>query len=202
MAKMTDLRSKMGTDNLNPPWVEFMLQRIAENDHAGDFALRPIFLTLVKPKVYEIGRWLEDSPRASNHGINPNVETRLGSLNWNAGPPAVDLVLANWKNLFLRGGISKTEREICDGAAMQRLRTCPDWVVPALAMWAEKEGAQDVLQGITANVCLTSDVLGSRERGFAMWIRRTWSVHGRTLSLDPWDPVQWILVKPRMQIIE
>jgi hypothetical protein len=203
MRKMADLRTKLGAGNLNPQWVEFMLQRIADGDHAGDLALRPVFLTLHKPKLYEIGKWLDESPRRGDHvGISPNVLERLEGMNWSVGPLEVDLTLATTKNLFLVKAAEK-ERNVYDGAANQKLRTCPDWVVPALCIWAERHGTTDISKGPSANLCLTSDDPALRFPGFAMWIQKSWSLHERTLGRDiSWSgPVQWLLVKPRMQIV-
>lgn len=202
-----ELRRRMRAGQIDPLRIGFVLQSLTGGNPSPfvTLGLRPTFLRLQRPSLVQVGDWLETSPDGNDHrGIDPKLRERLDKMNWRVGPAVVDLTLGTAKNLFLPDSLlfQETEMAIRTAAKAELLQPCPDWVVPALGMWAQEHGAEDVLKGTTANLCLESDDRLSRDPGFAMWIRRTWSIHARSLDAHvPWSSSgNWLFVKPLFEV--
>ncbi len=189
---------------LDPRLVRFLLQSLPQGnlDYAA-VALRPTFVTLRQPTHTTIERWLDANQEARHHlGIDPALRSILASFNWNAGPQKLDLTVVTAKNIFLRGDTypHETEQQIRAEAKLQWLRPCPDWIVPALALWAEANGLPGNTGGLNVNFCLASD---SRERlGCGMGIRKNWFLYHRHIDEKPDRPLNWVFAKRRLQFAD
>jgi hypothetical protein len=198
MRKIVSLREQMQKGNLNPLWVERMLQVISDDNHAGDFSFRPILATLKRPHLSEVCVFLERIAKdGKQRGWHPHLDPLIKTMNWNDGPDEVDVTVATMRNMFQPSGHGEVEGEVILLAKEQRLQTCPDWVVPALALHAEAEGPTDVLKGLSLNLCLTSDPKTST--GFGMFFRKHWYYYLRDANpKTSWTPgMNWLMVKPR-----
>ncbi|OHB19762.1 MAG: hypothetical protein A2854_03880 [Parcubacteria group bacterium RIFCSPHIGHO2_01_FULL_56_18] len=199
MRKIVALREGIKKGSLNPLWVERMLQSTIADNHAGDFALRPVWITLVRPKLSEISELLEREETRYGHGIDPQARGLLGQMNWTEGPDTADLTIATIKNLFVLPGGDHTEGQIIENALEQGLQTCPDWIVPALALHAERTRKEDE-RHTHLNLCLTHDE--KRGEGVGMFFRRDWRLYRRSVDRSTsWCdvyPINWLFVKPKV----
>ncbi len=176
-----------------------MLQMIADDKHEGDLNLRPVWATLQKPKLSEVAELLERTTGTHHdEGMDLKLTGILRTMNWSEGPDWIDPTLVTRKNLFLNKDEHPWETEglIRDNASQQGLHTCPDWVVPALVLHAERTDSNPV----SFNLCLRSDLDG--RGGFGMFFRKKWHIYKRSTDFTcEWSsPINWLMVKPKTTV--
>jgi hypothetical protein len=196
MRRMVTMREAIKKGALNPDWVDYMLSHVIDNNHSGDFALRPIWLKLTRPSLVGIGNILEKDSNdhiLENEGCFDNrARDLLKEKNWSRGPGTLQLTFATMKNLFISDGRHETEGLIRKVALEQGLQPCPAWVVPSLIVACET-GQYD--QRINFNICLEDD---SHDGALGMFFRKNWHVYRRSFSdTIPWTGnIRWLFVKP------
>ncbi len=198
MRKMVALREGMQKGNLNPLWVESMLQNVSDNNRTADFFLRPVFATLRRPSLAEIKKVL--AKKTHIHSLNrfrPDLPELFESVNWTAGPDEVDVTIVTKKNLFSLKDHNLEEGEVIELAFEQGLAWCPGWVVPALALYAESRAPMAVSETFSINFCLAFDQ--ERKAGFTVAYRKDWILYNRSVNRkSSWpDEMRWLFVKPR-----
>lgn len=195
MRKIIALREGMQKGRLNPLWVEQMLQFVSDDDHAGDFALRPVFATLRKPDEKQIEKiFAKGRGRGHQIGFEEKLYEFLGKINWLAGPDEVDVTIVTKANLFIDKNKEVSEQEIIDRAYELGLVWCPDWVVPALAYYAEDHASDVVSASFQFNLCLAFD--DEIKWAFAMMYKRKWHFYRRSYGSTWADETKWLFVKP------
>jgi hypothetical protein len=196
LRKLLAIRAGMLHNTLNRQWVEIMLQYVVDNNHAGDFALRPVWKTLKRPSYAEITKVL-DTTFGYSVGINEEAKSLMRRMDFSAGPDEVQLTLANAKNLFIPSRHYETsEGTILSTAGELGLMPCPDWTSVALALDAERSAPLESDDRGTFNICLGSD---TEERGgLAMFYRKNWHLYKRSVYRDSnWENgILWLFVKP------
>jgi len=202
LRKTVALREGIKKGKLNPVWVESMLQQVVEDNRSADFLLRSVWRTLKRPSLKEIGILLERTIEGYQRGFETNLRERLNSMNWNDGPDEIDLCIVTMKNLFLCRREHPLEKEglVIKHALDQSLKFCPDWVVPALVLHAEKTcpKPEDENEHFQFNLCLATDEQAGD--GFGVFFRREWYMHSRDTQHNvSWSSnIKWLFVKPRL----
>lgn len=200
MRKIVTLRERMQAGKLDPLWVEFMLQQTAEGNRKGDFALRPIWASVSRPSLKEIDEFLHRPMNAYQDGLDEDARALAKTLNWSTGPAEVNLTLVSMYNLFLDPNWQlQYEGTVREHAIKAGFETCPDWVIPALAILAEKKCVgKKAKYSRSFNICLAGDM--ERGSGFATFFRAGWYIYRRNAGNDaPWsgNDNHWLFVKPR-----
>lgn len=201
MRKLVAIRQGLRDKSLNPQWVNQRLQDIADKNHAGDKALRPIYCTLTRPTRAEVKQWLDRSPRGAGNqlgqvGFARDLGPRLEHIDWlSDARDKVDLIIGTMDNLFAESTDTQETEGLARALAVKAgLHLCPDWVVPALCVWAEKNDKLPPQNAPSPNLCLAGDK--RRGYGFCIQLRRKWHLYARSVDDSPWSSTGgWMFVK-------
>lgn len=194
LRKCIALREGIRSRNLNPLWVDFMLQRVIENDHSADFALRPVWMTLKRPKRSELHWLLNRAEQRRNGVIAKEVRALLGATDLTEGPDTVDITLVTKKTLFIPWHAAETEALVREQGEECGLEECPRWVPIALILYTEK--TSDEQKGVDSiYFCLSGDE--SNATGIAAHYGNNWRLYGWQLGISWSGNINWAFVKPR-----
>ncbi len=181
--------------------AKFRLERILDSNRRADFELRRVFAPLHKPTPRQIEMWLRRRyTRGTRRGIQKSLLGLLATKNWTKGPHSVAVTRVTAESLFISAVEMETELAIRTNAKKEGLKECPDWVVPALCIRAEKEGADTALASLDLRLCLASD--RSRGTGLSLRYCELWELMPRQIHSDSWTPGTWLFVKPAVPVFD
>jgi len=192
--KSIALREGIRAGGLDPLWVEFVLQRVIENDHSADFALRPVWMTLKRPKRSELLWLLNRAEECLNGTIAKEVRELLKATDVTEGPDTVDVTLVTKKTLFIPWQTTETEALVRERARECGLEECPRWVPVALILYTERT-RDEQYDMRCVYFCLSGDE--SQITGVAADYGDSWRLYGWQLGISWSGKVNWAFVKPR-----
>jgi hypothetical protein len=195
--KIIALREGVRAGSLDPLWVEFVLQCVIENNHNADFALRPVWITLKRPKRSELSWLLKRTERDEgrlNGKLEKPIRQLIETIDLAEGPDTVDVTLVTKKTLFIPWHTTETEELVRSTATSLGLEECPRWVPVALILHTERTSAE---QKRVRNIhfCLQGEK--SHRLGIGADYGDTWRLYGWQLATSWSGNINWAFVKPR-----
>jgi hypothetical protein len=212
MRKVADIRDKMRTGTLEPAWVEWMLQHVAEGNKRGNLGLRQPWATLHPSHLSDrkVAQFAERYNLGS-HSLNyfSEAASRLArTCTYPADAEPLNLYIVRPSELFVRpySGHHYRDADVVGAAAAEGLLLCPDWVIPELALFVEKKSKSDywhpprhnVQFNIAARCCVGSSAHCNMLYTHDVW-RMIVTDFGRSTKTSNCD---WLFCRPVERVVK